>query len=70
MKKCFYLFMVMTWVLAAGTVKAQADSAEKQVIQAMNDAAEQWNKGDLDSYMALYDTSTTMMLPQGRIKIK
>jgi ketosteroid isomerase-like protein len=35
----------------------------------MNEAAEQRNKGDLDGYMALYDTSATMMLPKGRTKI-
>jgi ketosteroid isomerase-like protein len=69
MKKYCYLFMVMALVLVTGTVKAQAGNAETQVIQLMNKAAEQWNKGDLDGYMALYDTSATMMLPKGRTKI-
>jgi hypothetical protein len=69
MKKYCYLFMVMAFVLATGTVKAQAGNAETQVIQLMNEAAEQWNKGDLDGYMALYDTAATMMLPKGRTKI-
>jgi ketosteroid isomerase-like protein len=69
MKKYCYLFMVMAFVLVTGTVKAQAGNAETQVIQLMNKAAEQWNKGDLDGYMALYDTSATMMLPKGRTKI-
>jgi ketosteroid isomerase-like protein len=69
MKKYCYLFMVMAFVLVTGTVKAQAGNAETQVIQLMNKAAEQWNKGDLDGYMALYDSAATMMLPQGRTKI-
>jgi ketosteroid isomerase-like protein len=69
MKKCFYSLMVMALVMSAGIVKAQAGSAERQIIKLMNEAAEQWNKGDLDGYMALYDTAATMMLPQGRTRI-
>jgi len=33
----------------------------------MNAATEQWNKGDLDRYMSLYDPSATMMLSSGRV---
>jgi ketosteroid isomerase-like protein len=69
MKKFFSLFMLMALTISAGTLKAQTGNAQEQIIQAMNQAAEQWNKGDLDGYMALYDTSATMMLPKGRTKI-
>jgi ketosteroid isomerase-like protein len=69
MKKFFSLFMLMALTMSAGTLKAQTGNAQEQIIQAMNQAAEQWNKGDLDGYMALYDTSATMMLPKGRTKI-
>jgi hypothetical protein len=61
------MFIALT--LTTGILKAQLGNTEKQIIQLMNEAAEQWNKGDLDSYMALYDTAATMMLPQGRTKI-
>lgn len=69
MKKFFSLFMLMALTMSAGTLKAQTGNAQEQIIQAMNQAAEQWNNGDLDGYMALYDTSATMMLPKGRTKI-
>jgi ketosteroid isomerase-like protein len=63
------LIMFVALNLTASTLSAQAGNAEKQVIQAMNAAAEQWNKGDLDGYMSLYDTTATMMLPKGRTKV-
>src|SRR6476620_4208081 len=69
MKKIFSFFMLMALTMSAGTLKAQTGIAQEQIIQSMNQAAEQWNKGDLDGYMALYDTSATMMLPKGRTKI-
>ena len=52
--------------------KAQAGTAgqspaEKEIFTAMNDATMQWNKGDLDAYMALYDRDATMMLSSGRV---
>jgi ketosteroid isomerase-like protein len=61
------MFIALT--LPTVTLRAQIGNAEKQVIQAMNAAAEQWNQGDLDGYMALYDTAATMMLPKGRTKV-
>ena len=69
MKKFFSLFMLMALTMSAGTLKAQTGNAQEQIIQAMNQAAEQWNKGDLNGYMALYDTSATMMLPKGRTRV-
>jgi hypothetical protein len=69
MHRYFSLIMFIALTLATGTLRAQAGNAEKQVIQAMNEAADEWNKGDLDGYMALYDTAATMMLPKGRTKI-
>jgi ketosteroid isomerase-like protein len=69
MKKYCYLFMVMAFTLTTGTIKAQTGNAETEAIQLMNAAAEQWNKGDLDGYMALYDTAATMMLPKGRTRV-
>ena len=33
----------------------------------MDAATVQWNKGDLDTYMSLYDPSATMMLSCGRV---
>lgn len=65
----FLLSMVLSIVVAT-SVKAQDSSAEGQIIRAMNRAAEDWNKGDLNGYMALYDTAATMMMPGGRAGLK
>ncbi|WP_175546129.1 YybH family protein [Flavisolibacter ginsengisoli] len=69
MHRYFSLIMFIALTLATITLRAQQGSDEKQVIQSMNEAADKWNNGDLDGYMALYDTSATMMLPKGRTKI-
>jgi ketosteroid isomerase-like protein len=66
MKKGYRLLLLMALSIVVTTVKAQIGNTEKEIIQAMNKAAEAWNKGDLDSYMALYDTTATMMMPKGR----
>ena len=54
-------------VFAGGKGYAQSAAAEKEIIASMNDATANWNKGDLDAYMALYDPSATMMLSSGRV---
>ena len=66
MKKGHRLLLLMALSIVVTTVKAQIGNTEKEIIQAMNKAAEAWNKGDLDSYLALYDTTATMMMPKGR----
>ena len=40
--------------------------ADSIIIHSMDKAAADWNKGDLDSYMALYDPEATMMMEKGR----
>lgn len=56
-------------LFAAGRTRAQApqNAAEKEIFAAMDTAAVQWNKGDLDAYMSLYDPNATMMLAKGRV---
>jgi len=66
------LLLAILLFFAAGGARAQAGStaqaaAEKEIFAAMNAATEQWNKGDLDAYMSLYDPSATMMLSSGRV---
>ena len=63
------LFLTLLLLLTAGLTRAQApqSAAEKAIFAAMNEAAMQWNKGDLDAYMALYDPQATMMLSSGRV---
>ena len=66
------LLLAILLFFAAGGALAQAGSAaqtaaEKEIFAAMNAATEQWNRGDLDAYMSLYDPSATMMLSSGRV---
>jgi len=66
------LLLAILLFFAGGGALAQAGSAgqaaaEKEIFAAMNAATEQWNKGDLDAYMSLYDPSATMMLSSGRV---
>src|ERR1700744_3352907 len=47
-------------------VKAQTDaSKEATIISAMKNSENDWNKGDLDSFMKMYTDASTMMMPTG-----
>lgn len=59
--------LIFCLLQGAISVKAQKLPAENEIIGAMDKAATDWNKGDLGAYMALYDTSATMMLKTGRV---
>ena len=39
------------------------------IITAMEQSAEAWNKGDLDHFMELYDSAATFMMPSGPVGI-
>ena len=60
------ILLAILLLFCAGGVSAQS-GAEKEIFAAMDAATVQWNKGDLDAYMSLYDPSATMMLPAGRV---
>lgn len=63
------LLFVFLLLSAAGRTQAQAphNAVEKEIFAAMDTAAAQWNRGDLDGYMSLYDPDATMMLSTGRV---
>src|SRR4051812_38926765 len=65
MNKILNLLFLGGMLFIATSVQAQG-KAENEIITAMNKAANDWNKGDLAGYMALYDPSATMMMPAGR----
>ena len=64
-----HLFLAILLLFATTRTQAQApkSTVEKEIFAAMDAATVQWNNGDLDAYMALYDTSATMMLSSGRV---
>jgi ketosteroid isomerase-like protein len=43
------------------------DPKAKAIITAMNNSAEEWNKGHLDAFMEMYYPSATMMMPTGTV---
>jgi ketosteroid isomerase-like protein len=43
------------------------DPKAKAIIAAMNNSAEEWNKGHLDAFMEMYYPSATMMMPTGPV---
>jgi len=49
--------------------RAQATTADnptaKEIVNAMVNSANEWNKGNLEAFMSLYDASATMMMPTG-----
>lgn len=53
--------------LSAFTINASAQDAKAELIKAMDQATVDWNKGNLDGYMALYAPNATMMMPTGRV---
>jgi ketosteroid isomerase-like protein len=48
-------------------VRAQSSTSSKEtaIITAMKNSENDWNKGDLDSFMKMYISSSTMMMPTG-----
>jgi len=58
---------ILLLLLAAFNTRAQSSDPKDEIIKGMNDAALDWNKGNLDGYMALYDLTATMMTKTGRI---
>lgn len=45
-------------------------SIQNEIIASMNKAADDWNKGDLDAFMTLYDGESTFMMPSGTVGIE
>jgi len=60
------LLLLCCFSLITFQVKSQnADPKAVAIISAMNNSANDWNKGDLDSFMKMYTDSSTMMMPTG-----
>lgn len=60
--------LIFCFLLAAIGTNAQTtpqSAASKEITDAMNNSANEWNKGHLDAFMSLYDPSATMMMPTG-----
>jgi beta-aspartyl-peptidase (threonine type) len=60
---CFFIVVIKT---QAQAISAN-DGAAKEIISAMENSANEWNKGNLDAFMNLYDPSATMMMSAGPV---
>ena len=59
--------MSLLLVLTVHAQATNADAATAQITAAMDSSAAEWNMGDLESFMNLYDPSATMMMPSGPV---
>lgn len=62
--KVFVSFICV--VVFALHAEAQGTKAAA-IIAAMNNSADEWNKGDLEDFMKMYTDSSTMMYPTGPV---
>ena len=59
------ILFLMFAVVGAHAQTTPQSAASKEITDAMNNSANEWNKGHLDAFMSLYDPSATMMMPTG-----
>ena len=62
----FSLGLIFVFTLYAGAQSSVA-SNETAIITAMKDSENDWNKGDLNSFMKMYIETSTMMMPTGPV---
>ena len=64
----FILILTCFLFFSAFAIQAQAQSgtdAPSKIIEAMKNYENDWNKGDLESFMKMYTNASTMMMPTG-----
>jgi len=63
------LFIILVFSLISIYSNAQntPGSKETAIITAMKNSENDWNKGDLDSFMKMYTGTSTMMMPTGPV---
>ena len=61
----FILSVLCFLSLSALTMHANVQDAQSKIITAMKNSENDWNKGDLDSFMKMYTDESTMMMPTG-----
>jgi ketosteroid isomerase-like protein len=64
------LVLILSFFKLASHTHAQGtnnSSKAAAIISAMNNSADEWNKGDLDDFMKMYTDSSTMMYPTGPV---
>jgi len=64
-----YLLLIICFTAIACFNSKKINKAPTAIIDLMNRSAKDWNEGNLDAFMALYDTASTFMLPNGPVGI-
>jgi len=63
----FALCIAFSATKAQAQVLADTDPKAKAITMAMENSANEWNKGNLKAFMDMYDPSATMMMPRGPV---
>ena len=64
-----YLLLIICFTAIACSNSKKINKAPTAIIDLSNRSAKDWNEGNLDAFMALYDTASTFMLPNGPVGI-
>ena len=60
---------VMVWSCASVKPESKNNPAS-EILALMNQSSQDWNAGNLDAFMALYDTASTFMVSKGPIGLE
>lgn len=70
MKRTLLAFGIIVCLYSCSPLKENASSPiANTVTSLMNVSAEDWNRGDLDKFMSIYDTAATFMTSRGPIGV-
>ncbi len=64
-----YLLLIISFIAISCSNNKEITKVPTSIIDLMNHSAKDWNEGNLDAFMALYDTASTFMLPNGPVGI-
>jgi ketosteroid isomerase-like protein len=67
MKKLLAAITIIAFFWSCTVSKKTAANPSAEIIQLMHQSSADWNKADLDAFMALYDTASTFMFSTGPV---
>ena len=70
MRKYFFALIATVLIFNCSIAQKNATGASAEVIRLMHQSSADWNKADLDAFMALYDTAATFMFSTGPVGLE
>lgn len=71
MKKYLLLLLFPVLLLSCASVKKESQTKiTSDIVTLMNQSSQDWNAGNLDAFMSLYDTASTFMTSKGPIGLQ